>query len=119
MIKEKMVIPQLKSIMSPDLEYGKFPKDIEDCAVLIELTVGPKDSEGEEVFNFTAVTTKYIFNNFNSSWGRGYLIVKEFSWQEIENRINKLLNHCWADDWNGVTNKLKNELHWEFENYKE
>jgi hypothetical protein len=114
-----MVIPELKSIISPDLEYGKFPEDIEDCSVFIQLTIGPKENAGEEIFSFTAVTTKYISNNFKSSWGRGYLILKEFSWQEIEQRIDKFLNLCWADDWNGVINKLKNELHWEFENYKE
>ena len=114
-----MIVPELKSIVSPDLKYGQFPDDVENCSVFIELTIGPKDNEGEEVFSFTAVTSKYILNNFTNSWGRGYLIIKKFSWQEIELTINKLLAHCWADDWIGVTNKLKNELHWEFDNYKE
>ena len=112
-----MIIPELKSIISPDLEYGQSPDDIENCSIFVELTIGPKGNECEEIFSFTVVTTKYLTINSQNRWGRGLLILEEFSWNEMETFISKLLNHCMANNWNEVANKLNNVIDWEFDNY--
>ena len=113
-----MIIPELKSIFSPDLEYGQLPNKKENCSVFIELTIGPKDKKGEEIFSFTAITPKFILDNLSINWGRGYLILKEFSWEEIEKSVTRLLNHCSGKNWDEVSAKLNKELRWEFENYQ-
>jgi len=112
------MFPEMKSIMSPDLEYGLLPEAPDDCEVFIEIEIGPKGEEGADIFPFTAITPKAISGNSDKKWGRGYLITPTFSWSGVEESLGKLLMHCSGNDWNEISEKLSKELHWEFDNYK-
>ena len=113
-----MIQPELKSIDCPDLEYGKEPPDPEECSVFIEVEIGPKGQEGAEIFSFEAVTPKSLIGKTERRWGRGLLIMDNFSWSGVEKPLQKLLMHCARQTWEETAKELAKELAWEFENYK-
>jgi hypothetical protein len=113
------IVPEIKSITSPDLPYGSVPAEPDNCSVFIETTIGPKGKEGEEIFSFTVVTPKYLALNPESRWGRGYLIVSQFSWSTIESMLGRLLIRAYRDSWSEAAKILSKELEWEFDNYQE
>jgi len=117
--EENMIQPEIKSILSQDVEYGNEPPDPEDCSVFIEVGIGPKGEEGADIFSFEVVTAKYLMHTVETRWGRGYLITNKFSWPLVESTLNKLLAHCSRQTWQEVATELGKELHWEFESYQE
>lgn len=111
--------PEIKSLISPDLEYGCVPIEPSNCSVFIEAEIGIKDKEGGDIFSFTVVTPKFLAVNAGARWGRGYLVVNEFSWDLVESMLGRLLMHARKDTWAEVGNALSKELSWEFDNYQE
>jgi hypothetical protein len=113
-----MIIPELKGLHSPDLDDSAQPMDPEDCSIFFEASIGPREDRGEEIFSFTVVTPRAIVREAGDGiWGRGYLILPRFSWEEVERRLQNLLAHCRGPSWNHVANRLNLELKWEFDNY--
>jgi hypothetical protein len=109
---------EVKSMISPDLDYGKVHWEPDNCSVLVEVEIGEKGKEGADIFYFNVVTPKFLLEHPTNRWGRGYLILKEFSWREIESFLNKLIHFVKKDTWDEVAVELSKELHWEFDNYQ-
>ena len=114
----EQIFPEIKSIISHDLEYGVLPADSEDCSVFIEVEIGIKGQEGSEIFSCTIATPNKLAEKSEPFWGRGYLITPIFSWELVEQSLQKLLMHCSGKNWEEVSSKISKELHWEFDNYK-
>jgi len=110
--------PELKYLLSIELEDGQLPEDPEDCSIFVEANIGLQDEEGSDIFSFYVVTPKALQQD-TPRWGRGLLIVNRFSWETVETSIKKLLRHCNGDDWEEIASELNKRLHWEFDNYKE
>ena len=86
-----MVTPELKSFLSPDLNRPALPPAPEDCSVLVEAGIGPKGEAGAEIFTFCVVTPKFLAREVLPRWGRGLLIINEFSWASAEHALQRLL----------------------------
>jgi len=114
-----MVIPELKSLMSPNLKRGQLPPDPEDCRVNFQAEIGPRGQEGGEIFSFVAITPRALTRDFGARWGRGYLIVGCFSWEIVEGESRKFIRRFAGSSWIEVAEQLSKELQWEFDNYKE
>lgn len=110
---------EIKSIMSPDLEHGALPLEPDNCSVLVESEIGEKGRPGAEIFSFEAVTPRYLLANPDARWGRGYLVLPEFSWKEVERMAVRLLQFARKRSWPEAAAVLSRELNWEFENYQE
>ena len=117
--EETFVIPELRKIVSADIDYGQVPEDVDDCAVACQADIGPRGEKGQEIFSFTVVTPKILARQTGYIWGRGYLIVESFSWETVDRALSKLLTHCNGTTWREVAAKLNEELHWEFDTYRE
>ena len=78
-----MVYPELRHLLSPDLAPPMMPENPTDCAVPFQALIGPRGGEGAEAFGFTAVTPAYLRRSVGPTWGRGYLILEEFSWETM------------------------------------
>jgi hypothetical protein len=116
---ETLVIPELKSLVSPDLENDRFPIDPEDCEVSLEAQIGVAGQPGGDLFQFSAVTPRALLRaHLDRRWGRGLLILDRFSWRSCEDAIHNLLSHCSRPTWAEVAASLNKELQWEFENYR-
>jgi hypothetical protein len=110
-----MVYPELRHILSPDLEPPALPEDPADCAIPFEALIGARGGEGAEAFAFTAVTAAYLRHSVGPTWGRGYLILEVFSWETVVHALALLLAHCARPTWQEVAGELNKELHWEFD----
>jgi hypothetical protein len=113
------MFPVLKGLHSPDCEPPHSPADPTHCIVLIEADIGLKDEVGADIFSFVVVTPSALADLELPLWGRGYLVVKRFSWQIIETTLAKLLLQVRGDSWDEVSTRLSKELFYEFDNYKE
>ena len=113
-----MIAPQLKSLFSPDLERPALPRDPTNCSVVLQASIGPKGAEGEELFEFQVVTPEFLAKEGLPRWGRGLLIVEQFSWPTVERALEHLLAHAQRNTWAEVAAVLNHELQWEFDNYQ-
>jgi hypothetical protein len=113
-----MITPELKSLFSPDIGRPALPLDPEDCIIFVEATIGPKGEESSEIFSFSVVTPKGLAREALPRWGRGFLLVSEFSWGAVEHALEHLLVHARRNSWSKVASVLNQELHWQFENYQ-
>lgn len=113
-----IIFPEIKSIISPDLDNDKNPQDPLDCSIPIEVEIGIKGKEGADLFQLTVVTIQCLQRRNESFWGKGYLITPSFSWNNVKESLEKMLMHCSGESWNDVAIKISSFLEWEFENYK-
>ena len=114
-----MIVPEVKSLISPDLDRPTLPDDPQHCSIFCEATIGPKDSPGEEIFGFQVVTPSALSPSDRFQWRRGLLIVSSFSWEIVDLALARLLAHASRESWDEVARELAKNLNWEFENYRE
>ena len=112
-----MVTPSLKSLSSPDLVAPHLPGDPGKCMVFLQAEIGPSNQPGAELFSFLVATPGGLEGIELPRWGRGLLIVREFSWEQVNQSLSRLLAHAQAPTWAEVAAKLGKELQWEFDNY--
>jgi len=58
-----MVTPELKSLGSSDLERPAIPADPTNCSVALQASIGHKNAQGEELFQFQVVTPTFLATN--------------------------------------------------------
>jgi Immunity protein 8 len=111
-----MPIPKLYHLYSIDLERPALPADPRDCEVLVQAEIGFGGLAGADEFAFSVVTPSRLVGD-GTRWGRGYLIVPEFSWQTVERAVERLLMHADRPTWAEAAAELTKEMRWEFEHY--
>jgi hypothetical protein len=114
-----MITPQLKTLVSADLDRPNVPDEPGNCEVALEATIGPDSSDASEVFAFSVVTPAALGRETRFRWGRGLLIVPTFSWEIVDHALARLLAHCSRATWPEVARQLNQNLYWEFDNYRE
>src|ERR1051326_8425119 len=97
-----MIYPEIRNILSPDLEPPNLPDDPTDCEVAFQVLVGPKDGSEEEVFSFNVVTPVRLAQAVEPRWGRGNLVVLKFDWQLVAHAIAQLFAKCGRESWSEV-----------------
>ena len=85
---------------------------------MLQASIGPKGAEGEELFEFQVVTPSFLAKEGLPRWGRGLLIVEQFSWETVDRALERLLARAQRNTWAEVAVVLNHELHWEFDNYQ-
>ncbi len=114
----------LKSWYCPDIEdLSTFsPPEFDNFSFLFRALVGLEGSEGAESFDIHVCTPKWLLSNLKKEdvvCGRHLLIVNEFNFERILNRIRDLIESCRGDDWDEIATKASRIGYWEFEDYKE
>ena len=113
-----MISPELRELFNAELDGRKLPSDPLDCHVAIQASICPKGEPGEELFEFSVVTPKFLARSGElPRWGRGLLLVEEFSWEAVERAIDRLLMHAHRPTWREAALALSRDLDWEFDNY--
>ena len=112
----------IKSFHSPgidDLQYFK-PEIDDNFCFLLQLMIGPENEDGEESFDIEVCTPKWLLSNYEKSeilFGRHLLIVFEYNFEQISNKIKKFIERCSGHDWNEVAKQISLIASWEFEDY--
>lgn len=112
-----MIHPTLISLSSSDLAAGSLPPDVQRCLISMNATIGPNGSSGDN-FSFVVATPSALAESRSFGWGRGLLIVEEFSWGIVERSVSRLLAHSARQSWQEVAQSLNKELLWEFDGYQ-
>lgn len=108
----------LKGIYSSELHAPELPSDPTCCAVLMSADIGEHGTPGSDRFNFHLVTPAFLMQHPETRWGHGYLLMPEFSWAEIEHRLEHLVATASAESWEAATQKLCRYLTWEYDDYQ-
>src|SRR5262249_12169555 len=115
----QMIHPKLTSISSADIAPGEMPSDPRNCELAFQVQIAPPESDGGDTFSFTVVTAERVGLLGLPRWGRGLLIVEEFSWDQIERMLSRLIARASRETWVEVAAELSKELKWEFDGYRE
>lgn len=110
---------EIRGLYSPDLGRDEIPTDPADAHFPVQALMGPLGGEGEESFEFTVVTRSALDRLGLPRWGRGLLVIESFSWEAVEEALQKLLRQCTGQDWEQVATSLNRFLCWEFDEYQE
>ncbi len=115
-----MISAQLKHIYTwqmDDLELH-VPADPTKFCVLVRAMVGPRDQEGEESFDISVCTPKWLVEQVEREGfvlGIHHLFVKTYDVVEIKALLRKVMERYSGNSWREVANKLSRVAHWEFE----
>jgi hypothetical protein len=115
---------KLKSWCCPDIEdlSNYSPPQFDNFCFLFRAMVGPAEREGKESFDIQVCTPKWLLSNMKEDeiiCGRHFLIVLEYQFERILNRIKNVIESCNGKDWDEVAEKVSRIGFWEFEDYKD
>ncbi|WP_020393842.1 Imm8 family immunity protein [Thiolinea disciformis] len=108
---------EVKKIFSTELRELALPEDPACCAVTVFVDIGLKHSEGAEQFHVLVVTPQFLIQHPATFWGKGCLLIPEFSWREVIRMIERLVSSISVCSWDEAVKVLCNYMEWEFENY--
>jgi len=114
-----VIVPKLKSLVSPDLAPPALPNDAENFSVSFEALIGPAAVNGGDIFSFTAVSAAFLASQGRTTWGRGLLVVPEFSWPTVQSAVERLLTQVMRPTWSEVAAELNKVLCWQFDDYQQ
>ena len=114
----------LKKVLSPDInDLSTFIPDApESFCFLLQAYAGPKGTEGEESFDIQVCTPKWLIQNYEQEdiiIGRHLLIVFNYNYDRIFQRVKRYIESCNGDTWSEVAEKIGRIGKWEFEDYAE
>ena len=113
----------LKRLHSPDIADVKtyLPDEQDNFGFILQAMVGPMDSDGEESFDITVCTPKWLASKYGDSdvlLGLHKLIVFQYDYARLCRFIEKYLMRCSGDTWQEVDAKVSLLGQWEFEGYR-
>src|SRR5258706_15775892 len=114
----------LKSFYSIDIEnpLKEFSPEIEDnFGFWARMIIGEKTKDGEESFDIMICTPKWLMANHNTSeilFGLHYLIVFEYNYQKIYDKLKRFIENIEGKTWNEIGLKIGMIGKWEFEDYQ-
>ena len=117
-----MIHAKLTDIDSPDIEgdWETFrPNDPEVFVVTLWLEVGvEEDPIGSDLFTINVCSPAWIQQLVKTQqwplYGRGYMIVNEFRFTEIERQLPILVSNCRGETWEDVADLFDNFACWEY-----
>lgn len=114
---------ELKGCHSPDVyNLEKYYPEVEDdFCFLLQALVGPKDEQGDETFDLIVCTPKWLLENKKKDeviFGKNYLIVFEYNYQKIYNKIKSYIDELNGESWEELSLKVARIGYWEFEDYQ-
>ncbi|MBL8508123.1 MAG: immunity 8 family protein [Chitinimonas sp.] len=117
----KAKIKEIYSLEIPSSIEDYWPSDELNFGLSIRLIVGPDEADGGESFDLLVCTPDWIKNQYADEggvWGHHMLIVFEYDWKFIKEKIELFAAGCSGRDWPELARKLSLVAAWEFEDYQ-
>jgi hypothetical protein len=98
------------------------PDNQENFYFLFRALVGTEDCEGVDSFDINVCTPQWFLSTMKKGdilFARHFLIVLEYDFEKILNRIRCMIESCSGKDWKEVAEKVSRIGFWEFEDYIE
>jgi hypothetical protein len=115
------VIKDIENIDIPDVKSWE-PINKKLFNTCFELLIGPKDSEGEEIFSVEVCSHLWFQKNFNREpelIEKGFIVVDKYNYNDIVGLLLEICNSIEGSDWNDIGKQLSKYFYWEFDNYIE
>jgi immunity protein 8 of polymorphic toxin system len=112
----------LRQFHSPDVEdLEAFAPGPADFGFLLQMIVGPADSEGDESFDIVVCTPGWFASRLGDTpiSGRDYLFVREYEFPVLEAYLQQLVDGLEAPTWADLAAQLAKFTRWEFDDYRE
>jgi len=109
----------LRYLHFPDVDSPEenLPSVPDHLPIPMQAMIGPRDSEGEESFEFIVCTPRWIetkVGELKHLFGRHLLIVDRYDYVTIARAIEGLCNIHDAPDWPSLASRLGEYGAWEF-----
>jgi hypothetical protein len=113
----------LKGLSSPDIpDIEKYwPVHEDNFGFVLRALIGPLAQSGEESFDITVCTPKWLEEQYGTSetvLGLHKLIVFRYDYLGLRRFIEKYLMRCSGNSWPEIDQKVALLGQWEFENYR-
>jgi hypothetical protein len=113
----------LKALHSPDIaNVESYQPEREDhFGFVLRAVVGPMAQPGEESFDITVCTPKWLTEQYGTSeivLGLHKIIVFRYDYSALRRFIEKYLTRCSGNTWAEIAPKVSLLGQWEFENYR-
>jgi hypothetical protein len=113
----------LKGLYSTDIEdvESYLPEREDNFGFVLRAMVGPLSEPGEESFDITVCTPKWLIERYRDSdvlLGLHKLIVFKYDYRAIRKFIEKYLMRCPGNSWAEVAQKVSLLGQWEFEGFR-
>ncbi len=123
-MSDQAIQAELRFLFSPDADPLKDYHPAGPFGILVMAIVGPRDSEGEESFDFMLCTPDWferdrLGEGAGIAIGRHFVFVREFNYQALELFVAKYCAQCRGRTWAEVAEKVARLGHWEFEDYSD
>lgn len=92
-----------------------IPSDITSIDFWMDIYLGPDNNPSGEYFSVHVMSTKNIRNIRNFKNKKYILEIQEYSWGNIINKIDAILDNCNGNNWQEMTEKLRKYFYWEYE----
>jgi len=117
-----VIIPVLRGINCFDVEnLESYRPASSSFSLIIEVDVGTSNHDGTDIFQFRVCTAEWLQEKYYDEivFLRGVILVTNFSYPVLRQRIEKLVKSISADDWKEYATKLSRWGQWEFEDDKD
>ena len=113
----------LKRLHSPDVWDLKHfqPPVCDNFGFLLQVTVGPSDTTGEDSFDVVVCTPDWLKHRYKVTdiiSSRHHLIVFEYDYLRLSSFLEKYIAACSGDTWEDIAMKLGRLARWEYEDFK-
>lgn len=114
-----MIVLELKSMSSPDVEPNGWIDDRSDVLFLLELEIGAKGEEACDLFQCVVATptglSRLTPNESSLISDRAKLVFVEFSWTRLHDELRRILRRCEALSFSESVARLQRYFEWEYE----
>jgi hypothetical protein len=111
-----VITPALKGLHVIADDWGDSE---DDFWIQLHADIGQKNENGSDIFTIYAVSPKRLAKNDDIEVGRGLFIMNNFNINQIERRINVLLENCKRKTWEEAALAVNRYAYWEYEDYQE
>ena len=113
----------LKGLYSSDIAdvENYQPEEEDNFGFVLRALVGPMGQPGEDSFDITVCTPKWLAERYGTSeilLGLHKVIVFRYDYARLRTYIEKYLMRCSGDTWAEIAQKVSLLGQWEFENYR-
>lgn len=110
-----VVTPIIKSII---VSYENWGEEYDDFLITVEADIGPENEMGAETFTFNVISPKRLSHmgmEGEIQLGRGLLIMNDYNYEQVKQRIATLLKGCARDTWREVSMMVAKYARWEYD----
>jgi hypothetical protein len=110
-----MITPIIKSII---VSYENWGEEYDDFWITVDADIGPENGMGAETYTFHVTSPKrlgHMVETGEIQLGRGLLIMNEYNYEQVKQRIATLLKGCKRETWKEVSMTVAKYARWEYD----